>query len=445
MSTEPTEADLERYAADLFAAPYERTEPFDRRTLVTDIEHANGGPIDESAPVPLVAVGRGRLGELDFDRAMWREVDQRMQIFAPASLRGQSYLLLGHAFADTPPEQATVKWCDTTQRIKTEGKKAKQLHNSHKKIMAIVDDKKRQQRLAQYAAKVRRDAQSMALYASCSRARMTEIDFCGRALRASLLQGRNKQKSHEEIILACCGCLTRMLSSQARPIGEQVVCEQCYLSLRQTGGTVTQRAIRGESTKSVSTNRVTTRTALDNTAGDNDSEEHRERLEHIRRAQQQLSPSYGALTADMVPLGMPCIMDRCKTFKRRENKMYGIEVLQDTDVGNETFGYVYMCANHARVYSSAFKVAYRMPLSTVQKYMVTMQKDFTQVVTHGSFLDDVMRRGAELNATGAQTRVETDANAKHKLELNRQRAARNKAIAESRRQQRAATSGLVAQ
>jgi len=315
-----------------------------------------------------------------------------------------SHLLLGHSLNGADKRYDFVKWVDAPQRSKTEAKKAKQLVVMRDKINSIVDDRRRKRRIVQFEVKRCRDACSMAVYSRCGRERMIEIDFCGRALRSGLLTTGGNGGGDDQLLLACCGCLTRVSSQDVKPIGEIVVCGQCYDTLRQTGGTVTQRTARGESTKSVSTSRVGTTLATDET----DTEENESvvaRLARVRRMQEQLSPSWGALSSDMVPIGTPCIMDRCKTFKTSENRMFGLEVLQDVDVGNETFGYIYMCANHARMYSSAFKVPYRLSLSTVRNYMVTGRKDFDQVAPHGAFLDDIMRRGAELNAVGAQVRA----------------------------------------
>lgn len=436
MPIAPEQEDLERYAKALFADTFTAqnralfAEPTDRRRLIYDAEHPN--PVGR--PLAHVARGKGRLGEMDFDAALWKEVDRRMRIIdGGGPEHDRSFLLLGHSIegADTK-RYSEIKWCDTTQRIKAESKKTKQAAAEYQSIMTIVDERQRAQKLKAYQAKRRRNADSMARFALCARRRMLEIDFCGRALRAAHLYVAGRAHADDnDCILACCDCLARVWSTQARAIGDRAVCTQCYQASKFSGGAVAQRTIRGESTKSVS---ATTLQALDSNAV------NRTRSLPL---QTQLSPSFSALCSQVVPLGTTCTMDSCKAYKTDEQEMFGLEVLLDTDVGNETYAYVFFCAKHAKMYARMFRVVTRLPFSTLKLCMMHNRRDFDEVVTRGSYLDDVMRRAAHSSGIGSQVRAEEELKRQKKAESAKQRRQRMLAIAESTRQREAASSAVV--
>lgn len=433
----PTEADIEHYAHELFADTFSdanraRYAPAaDRRDQLYSDEAGHPNPAGKAhAPV---ARGKGRLGEMDFDAALWSEVNRRMRIFdAGGSENERSFLLLGHSIEGASGEYAEIKWCDTTQRIKAESKKAKQSSAQLLTAKAIVDDTERARKLKAYASKRRRDADSMARFAQCSRQRMIEIDFCGRALRAAdlYIAGR-AQADPDDCVLSCCDCLARIWLSQAHAIGDRVLCTQCYVDSKHSGGQVAQRAIRGESTKSVS---ATAPSTLD--AGS----ANRTRSTPL---QTQLSPSFSQLCSDVIPLGTCCRMDRCKAIKTDKQKMFSLEVLQDTSVGNETYAYVDLCAKHARMYARMFRVVAKLPFSTLRMFMMQGRRDFAEVVSRGSYLDDVMRRAAHSTGIGTQARAEEELKKTKKSDTQKQRKQRQVAIAESTRQREAASSAVM--
>lgn len=435
MPAEPTGEDLDRFARELFADTFSEENreryaaPTDRRRRV----YTEAEPEPWNLALQPVARGKGRLGELAFDADLWHEVDRRMRIFNGRGAHDEaSFLLLGHAIEGADEQYASVKWSDTTQRIKAESKKTKQANAQYATIASIVDPREQERKLNAYMAKRRRDADSMERFSQCTRRRMIEIDFCGRALRASNLYLAGRAAAHpDDCILACCDCLMRIWSTQARAIADRVVCAQCYTASKHSGGSVAQRAIRGESTKSVS---ATTAGAL------NSSSANRTRTTPL---QSQLSPAFSTLCNEVIPLGTCCIMDRCKTCKTDEQKMYGLEVLLDTNVGNETFAYVYFCAKHARMYSRMFRVVPKLPLSTVKMFMMQNRKDFAEVVSRGSFLDDVMRRAAHATGIGTQARAEEELKRKKRREAQTQRRQRQVAGAESQRQRAVQSSAVV--
>lgn len=432
----PEASDLDDYARDLFADTFSDESrarhgtPLDRRTLIYDDEH----PDVRDQPLQPIARGKGRLGEMTFDGAMWQEVNRRMRIFDGGGADDdRSFLLLGHSIEGADIEHySEIKWCDTTQRIKAESKKSKQSNSQKASIEAIADDSKRKTKLANHEAKRRRDAESMARFAMCSRRRMLEIDFCGRALRGSHLYVAGRASTGEDdCILACCDCLTRIWSTQANAIGDRIVCTQCYLASKSSGGTVAQRAIRGESTKSVS---ATTLPVL-----------NPEGLRRTRSTPEQtrLSPSFSTLCSPVIPLGTCCTMDRCKMCKTDDEKMYALEVLVDTDVDNETYRYMALCFKHARAHARAFRVVTKLPLSALKLFMMQNRRDFAEVVTRGSYLDDVMRRTAHASSVGTQARAEEDMKRQKKVDSTKQRKQRMLAIAESTRQRGAASSAVM--
>ena len=201
MPVDPSTADLDTFARGIFADTFTDTSrfanPTDRRRAV----YTERLPDPSLLPLRPVASGQGRLGELAFDSALWHEVDRRMRLFDGGGPNDErSFLLLGHSIESEEGEQyATVKWTDATRRIKAEAKKSKQSTAQLSAITAIANKKERLKKLAGYAAKRRRDAESMARFAACARRRMIEIDFCGRALRAANLYIAARAQTHEEL------------------------------------------------------------------------------------------------------------------------------------------------------------------------------------------------------------------------------------------------------
>lgn len=436
MPVVPTADHLTDYARALFADTFSdesraaRANPTDRRRLVYTDEH----PDPRERPLQLVARGKGRLGEMEFDESLWREFDRRMRIYDGGGPDGdRSFLLLGHSIegADTS-NYGEIKWCDTTQKIKLESKKAKQSSTQLAVIMANTNQAVKKRKLAAHYAKLRRDAEAMARFAMCARRRMVEIDFLGNALRATNLYVTGRVHADEnDCILACTDCVVRIWSSQARVIGDRVVCPQCYTASKHSGGSVAQRTIRGESTKSISS---ATLSMLDSSSAS------RTRSSAL---QTQLSPSYSALCSEVVPLGTCCAMDNCQTFKTDQQKMVGLQVVRDDFVGNETCAYIYFCAKHARMYARLFRVVTILPFSTIKLFMMQGRRDFMEIVSRGSYLDDVMRRAAHASGIGAQARAEEEQRREKKSTAAAQRKQRQLAAAEALRQRDSASSALV--
>ena len=117
----------------------------DRRTILADVESGannnNNGRVDKK--LQLVARGKGRLGELDFDKDLWREVDRRMRVYDPDLCdSNDSFLLYGHTFNDNDNDNGTarysrLRWLDAKQHAKQEGKAAKALYEMLKKIKEL--------------------------------------------------------------------------------------------------------------------------------------------------------------------------------------------------------------------------------------------------------------------------------------------------------------------
>ena len=223
----------------------------------------------------------------------------------------------------------------------------------------------------------------------------------------------------------------RIWSTQARPISDRFVCQQCWQASVVNDGRVAQSAVRGESTKSISASTLAPQSATSAA------------LTRATPLQTQLSPSFSTLCSEVVPLGTCCIMDRCKTYKTESEKMFGLEVLLDTDVGNETYRPVYFCARHARPYARLFRVVTKMPFSTIKRFMMHNRRDFSEVVTRGSYLDDVMRRAAHATGIGTQARAEEELKRKRHREAQAQRRQRQLASAKSASQSSVNTSALI--
>jgi hypothetical protein len=136
-------------------------------------------------------------------------------------------------------------------------------------------------------------------------------------------------------------------------------------------------------------------------------------------------------------------MDNCQSFKTAEQKMVGLQVIRDDAVGNEACCYIYFCAKHARMYARLFRVATLMPFSTIKLFMMQGRRDFTETVSRGSYLDDVMRRAAHATGIGTQARAEEEQRKQKKSTAAAQRKQRQQAAAESLRQRDSASSALV--
>jgi len=417
----------EQFATDAFAGAFadERRARFAAQTDRREQLYA-GAPFADprQRELRLVARGKGRLGELDFEAAMWREVDRRMRLvgdYGPAAgaPNRRSFLLLGHAMPGADERFAAVKWADAGKRKKTEGKKAKQLDTQRAKISRIFDDDKRAKKMVKYSAKRRKDALAMATYAQCARQTMLQIDLCGRALHAGALYMPGKEKRLAgEVVFACTDCLVPVRSRYARAIADRLVCDACYHASQRAGGAVAMRRVRGEPVRRLVDNPLSRLSTVG------------ARSTRSAPRQLMLSPSFAALCDDVIAEGTSCIMDLCRTVKSGPRSMVGLEVLKDTDVGNETYGYVYFCAKHAAAYASLFRLPTIIALSTLENFLLEHKRNFDEVAASGvSFLDDVIRRAARSNSIGTAARAHETREKQARKEERERRRAQQKAAA----------------
>lgn len=392
-----TEAQIDERSARLFGSMFDE-ENVARYATPTDVRQLIKPLSKPGAPLHLVASGRGKLGELDFDERLADEANKRISLYIPEGSNMRSFQMWGHALEGRDPRYDTVRWVDATQRMKAESKKTKQLDNSRRTIDGIVEHEERATSLRTFDAKRRRDAQSMARVAQCSREQMLEVDLLGRALvqEQIFIVGRTPQAATGDFLMACCDCLGKIRGSEAYPIGDRVVCRPCYYASQARGGVVAKRTVRGESTKSVATARLTTLTA--------------ESAELMRQApsQRMLSPSFKALHSLVVPNGTPCAMDRCRTVKSDVHPMYGLQVLRDIDVGNESYGWIFFCKKHAALYAQLFKSPFVVPLSSIKVFMLEGVRRFDMNITSGNFLDRYLRRAAQSAHMGTIERHKTE-------------------------------------
>ena len=393
----------EQFAADVFAGRYDCAEPgaqTDRRRTLYETAPFERAELGE---LRLVARGMGRLGELDFESALWRETERRMRLVADYGERAsvfdapnrRSFLLLGHSAANADPRFGSVKWVDACKRQKTEGKKFKQHKTQGVRIDRIFDEAKRAQEQVKHDTQARKDAFNMGKFVKCSRQQMLEIDLCGRALRADALTVNGKERRLVgEVIVACNDCLAPLRARHARPIADRVVCDTCYRASQRVGGAVALRYMSGAPKPSVARNSLA---ALSDANS---------RTTRSTERQLMLSPSFSALCDDVIPEGTQCIRHRCLKLKSGPGSMVGLEVLKDTDVGNETYGYVYFCTKHAATYAALFRLPTVIALSTLENFLLERKRNFDEVTASGtSFLDDVIRRAARSSSIGSAARA----------------------------------------
>ncbi len=406
----PTAEEIDAQAHSILGALFDEefiakfAEPTDVRTLIAPMSKPG-------ASLHLVASGRGKLGELDFDEKLCAEANRRIGLYLPVGGKMKSFQIWGHTLKDRDRRYDTVRWVDATQRLKAETKKTKQLDNQRKTIDGIVEQDERASRLYTFDAKRRRDAQSMARVAQCGREQMLEVDLYGRALAQEqiFVVGRAQQTADDDFLMACCDCLGKVHASEAYPIADRVVCKPCYTASQTRGGVVAKRTVRGESTKSVTTARLSALSA------------ESAALMRVAPNQRLLSPSFKSLHNCVVPDGTPCAMDRCKRIKSEVTLMYGLQVLRDIDVGNEAYGYIFFCKRHAALYSPLFKSPFVVPLSSIKVFMLEGVRKFDTNLTSGNFLDRYLRSAAQSAHIGTMERQRIEVAKKHKSLMNKKR------------------------
>jgi hypothetical protein len=136
--------------------------------------------------------------------------------------------------------------------------------------------------------------------------------------------------------------------------------------------------------------------------------------------QRLLSPSFKALHSSVVPDGTPCAMDRCRCIKSSVKPLYGLQVLRDTDVGNESYGWIFFCAPHAKMYASLFKSPFIVPLSSVRVFMLEGTHKVDISLSSSSLLDKYLRRASQ------SAQIGTAANRRSKLAKHSSRLAKKR-------------------
>jgi hypothetical protein len=217
----------------------------------------------------------------------------------------------------------------------------------------------------------------------------------------------------DDFLMLCCDCLGKIYASEAFPIGDRIVCKPCYQASLLRGGVVAKRTLRGESTKSVATAKLSTLTV-----------ENAEMM-RLEPNQRLLSPSFKSLHNCVVPNGTPCAMDRCRIIKSDVNPMYGLQVLRDTDVGNEAYSFIFFCKKHAALYSMLFKSPFVVPLSSIKIFMLEGVKKFDMnMATNSNYLDRYLRSAAQSAHVGTMERHRIETAKKQKKFANQKRKQR---------------------
>lgn len=433
-----------------------------RATFACDHIDRNAAPLDRrhglalvaSAPrQQMVARGRGRLGEMAFADALWREVDERMMRLGGAASGERSYLLMGHALPGTDPRFAQMRFACKTHSSRSESRKSRATARTSSLAEASAaaellsdddgeeavptdQDKASATRSARLLIKQCREANAGAIFAACGRELMIEVEYLGRALYFTGLDAsRCATANDDDYVAICCDCLAATRSGDLRAIADRIVCTPCYTASRLCSGSVVQRTARGESIKKATT---AVPNALSNDA-----------LQAVQGATRQLlfSPSYATLCSEVVALGTVCVMDQCKSVKSADTAFYGLEVLCDTNVGNEAFGFIYFCQIHARLYRALFNSPTRLPLSTVRYFMADSKRFANNVGMHGNFLETVMRGDARSTDDRTRTDLGKQIVAQKRGSLDQRRKQRKVALGNSARhleqQERAAVERLL--
>lgn len=439
-----TEDEYVRRAQRIFALPPPlESSPLDRRQLA---------PLVAETEPQTVARGRGRIGELVFADALWQAVDERMAQFG-GTADGQSFLLMGHTLPHSDARYSRMRFACKSHHIRSENKKSKlaattvdddddaelddEEANGKKAAVAGGENSSVDAQRARILTKQCRDAQANALYAACSRELMREVDYLGRAVYFTSLDASKRVVwSADDFVAICCDCLAATRSADLRAIADRVVCKSCYAASRLCSGSVALRMARGESTKTVAT-------AVPNALPS-------DVLQTVHGAARQalFSPSYAVLCDEVVGTGTVCALDRCKAVKSAETRFYGLEVLCDTDIGNETFGFIYFCATHARLYRALFNATARLPLSTVRYYMADSKRFANNIGMRGNFLENIMRGDARATEHQFRSELAKQIDTKKRGLVQKRRAQRKQAITAgaraSQQQERAATDRLLA-
>jgi hypothetical protein len=439
-----TEDDFVARVARIFSTdPPTEAAPVDRRSaLVRECE---------LEPPHMVARGRGRLGEMIFTDALWEQVSERVGVFGGTASGEKSFLLMGHALPQTDAKFAPMRFACKTRSVRSETKKSK--HTAQKieskdaalDIGAMATDNDNEQDAvdneslvsnARFATKQCRDAHANNIYTCCGRELMREIEYLGRALYYTGLDASKRIAFDEtDFIAICCDCLAATRSRDLRAIADRIVCTACYNSSRVCNGSVALRVARGESTK-------TAATAVPSALTSDSSEV-------IRGAKRQtlFSASYAVLCSEVIADGTVCAVDRCKTVKSSETSFYGLEVLYDTSIGNETFGFIYYCATHARLYRPLFSSATRLPLSTVRYFMADSKRFANNVGMHGDFLESIMRGDARATDNQVQREITKKIETRKRTVVQQRRKQRKIAITsgdrDAERQERATVDRLL--
>lgn len=420
----PKPADIDQRASTIFANMFssENIAKFSEPTnILTEIRPQYTQPLP---PMQLVASGQGKLGEMDFDARLMQEVNRRMAFYSIQE-KPESFLLWGHALENRDRSFGLVRVTCATPANKSEGKKAKQLDQSRRTLEGSSKSKDTQDRgVVTYVAKRRRDAQSSARVAECSRRQMQEVSLLGRALYIQTIfaVSRSQQSQQEnDFLFACCDCTGKTKASEAEPIGDRLVCKPCFTLSCMRSGIVAKRTVRGESTKSISTARIE---ALSNETN---------QLMRSAYNQKLLSPSYTSLHSDVIPIGTCCAMDRCRHAKTEERDMIGLLVISDIDVGSETFKYIYFCLEHGQRFSVLFKSPFVMPLSSIKVFMLQGIRKFDIGLTSGNFLDQYLRHAAQSAHIGATAERREKALKQYKRQTSLKQKRKEKELAEAAR------------
>lgn len=415
LGTRATEQGVREHAAGLLAldrllgVDERAAQLVDRRQTLAQRERikrprgapeAGQWPPSEREQLQLVAVGQGKLGELEFARRLDELVNERVAHYGGTSDGARSFLLYGHSMPGTEQRFDTIKVVDKTKRLAAEFKKIKtnaERAMSIPRAAPIATDgngkatgaarraeAKRKRALEQQEAKERRDAVSMARFAACHRRLMLEVSLCGRALRAAHLDVGSRRAdppilAEDDFIMACCDCLTNERSINLHPIGDRVVCNTCFKLSRACGGSVARRTTRGDTSKTTTNAQPR---ALSHTGV------------HQARAsdrQARFSPSQVALCNELVPPREVCALDKCAAIASPGEVFSAREVLDDLSPGNETFVYVFFCAKHARLYDKFFAIPHVVLRSTVRHIIGDSRRELANVTSFGRLLEDAVR------------------------------------------------------
>jgi len=372
-----------RHMLDILRAETNKPQPppTDRRITLPEHRHARGEPSPALHQVGKDSINP-MLAMLDFDESVWREYSRRTPHYK---------LLLGHNVASENRDMrwGVVHYADNPVNFKGEAKKQSRAAELQAQKAQIVDPKKRASREKQQQKSRRGNVLTYLLYRECSQSDMFELDR-----RHALVTSRVRKTPPAciDFYMCCCVCGVSVMRSDCTWRGALLTCPKCVNVLPASSAAL--NGVQNDGSSSSFTNSAMSVHASN---------------DPVRALLRQFaSASYGMLFDDQVPEGAQCVVPRCWVVKTPLKRVYGKEVVFDTTVGAERFGYVYVCEKHAadRSWIFAPTTPTVMPLSML---MTLCLENRTHITPNDQAIDHLPRYMEQLSSSQRVGRAITDA------------------------------------